>query len=221
MMLEDVEIVPWTCKQLQVVSKQLIYAGEIVMQEDPLIFCKFKSIQSMSVMMEVFQALINDKEKLEEFKSWNLHCAAQKFEFKFHYEELEAMKNSVDIPYKELIRLWMTFAVNAISSDFKCGILKVMSRVNHSCLPNCAIGNNFTLVAIKNIKKGESITYDYYDAGSGLTNELKFMDRTRALYAHGFLCSCAKCKIIRRQNTELKIIRSLKNDPNMVEVNWK
>lgn len=32
---------------------------------------------------------------------------------------------------------------------------------NHSCEPNAGINNKFTLFALKNIKKGEEITYDY------------------------------------------------------------
>ena len=33
--------------------------------------------------------------------------------------------------------------------------------VNHSCNPNCGIKNRRTLVAMRHIKKGEEITFDY------------------------------------------------------------
>ena len=33
--------------------------------------------------------------------------------------------------------------------------------VNHSCNPNCGIKNKVILVAMKDIKKGEEITFDY------------------------------------------------------------
>ena len=32
---------------------------------------------------------------------------------------------------------------------------------NHSCNPNCGIKNYFEIMAMKNIKKGEEITFDY------------------------------------------------------------
>lgn len=33
--------------------------------------------------------------------------------------------------------------------------------VNHSCNPNCGIKGEITFVAIRNIKKGEEVTFDY------------------------------------------------------------
>ncbi|MFT3933913.1 MAG: SET domain-containing protein [Chitinophagaceae bacterium] len=33
--------------------------------------------------------------------------------------------------------------------------------INHSCEPNCGIKGLFTIVAMRNIKKGEEITWDY------------------------------------------------------------
>ncbi|MFA6549930.1 MAG: SET domain-containing protein-lysine N-methyltransferase [Candidatus Gracilibacteria bacterium] len=54
--------------------------------------------------------------------------------------------------------------------------------VNHSCDPNCGIKNKTTLVAIKPIKKGDPITFDY-----AMTEQRLF---------HPFECSCGseKCR---------------------------
>lgn len=38
---------------------------------------------------------------------------------------------------------------------------RVPVLVNHSCDPNCGVQKINTLVALRNIKKGEEITYDY------------------------------------------------------------
>lgn len=40
-------------------------------------------------------------------------------------------------------------------------VLPPEKYVNHSCCPTCGIKNNKTLIAIKQIKKGEEITFDY------------------------------------------------------------
>ncbi len=33
--------------------------------------------------------------------------------------------------------------------------------INHSCEPNCGVKGNFQIVAMRDIKKGEELTYDY------------------------------------------------------------
>lgn len=33
--------------------------------------------------------------------------------------------------------------------------------INHSCEPNCGIKNNFDIIAMRDIKKGEELTLDY------------------------------------------------------------
>lgn len=37
----------------------------------------------------------------------------------------------------------------------------IARKINHSCEPNCGIKNLFQVVAMRNIKKGEEITWDY------------------------------------------------------------
>ena len=53
-----------------------------------------------------------------------------------------------------------------IADDLYFGLSKISEieeadYLNHSCNPNCGFGGEITIVAMKNIKKGEEITIDY------------------------------------------------------------
>lgn len=58
---------------------------------------------------------------------------------------------------------------------------------NHSCSPNAGIKGQILMVAIRNIKKGEEITYDYC--------------LTDADFAYSFKCSCSSLNCRKRITT--------------------
>lgn len=59
---------------------------------------------------------------------------------------------------------------------------------NHSCSPNAGIKGNILMVAMRNIKAGEEITYDYA--------------MTDADFDYSFLCSCGSQACRKRITTE-------------------
>ena len=73
-------------------------------------------------------------------------------------------------------------------------VYEIAARVNHSCLPNSIYGFTKDLYisfrAIKNIKAGEEITFDYMDAESHSVRELR---RNWISYYRGFRCCCHAC----------------------------
>ncbi|KAF8994392.1 hypothetical protein BDQ17DRAFT_1202347, partial [Cyathus striatus] len=71
-------------------------------------------------------------------------------------------------------------------------ILKEMSRINHSCRPNCThnfdiASFSFELRATKTIGVGEEILYSYCNIGIPTEN------RQAALMPYGFACTCQSC----------------------------
>jgi uncharacterized protein len=63
---------------------------------------------------------------------------------------------------------------------------------NHSCNPNAGFNGQLFLTAIKNIKKGEEITFDY---GMAL-----FSKKTKPDYIMNCLCKSKKCRKIVTSN---------------------
>jgi hypothetical protein len=74
------------------------------------------------------------------------------------------------------------------------GLYEVISKMNHSCYPNCKIYVSsrgiISVYAINDIEKGDELTFDYVglEALCCLTKR-----RQRLLVRCGFLCKCTKC----------------------------
>ena len=54
--------------------------------------------------------------------------------------------------------------------------------INHSCEPNCGFTDSTTLVAMRDIKEGEAITFDYA------------MSDTKPIFAFDCWCGTSKCR---------------------------
>jgi uncharacterized protein len=74
----------------------------------------------------------------------------------------------VIVPKKEIGKYWKKMNHVGIQFDDDFFIvpttrqeLKETGVFNHSCDPNCGFANSITLITIKNIKKGEELTFDY------------------------------------------------------------
>ena len=60
--------------------------------------------------------------------------------------------------------------------------LVTVDYINHSCEPNCGFTDSTTLVAMRDIKAGEAITFDYA------------MSDTKTIFAFDCWCSTSKCR---------------------------
>ncbi len=65
---------------------------------------------------------------------------------------------------------------------------------NHSCSPNSFIKRKNELIAIRNIKKGEEITYDYSTTMDD--NEKKIKEAGRTLWTCKCNCGAKNCRLI-------------------------
>lgn len=208
--LDKIQIVPWVKSQVQVIAACDIPKGELVMQEEPLLSIKHGNC------IKLLLALLNDEEKLKEFNSWNLYYKTLKFEIREEYYQIQILRNEYP---GDIVKLWQQVAINAIRAYGVDGLFKFMSRVNHSCHPNCELTEDFKLVAIKKIKKGDEITYHYFQALSD-TEEIA-VDKNILYYLHGFLCRCSSCKILSRPKIEREVVKKLRSMTDiLVEVNW-
>ncbi|KAF8987488.1 hypothetical protein BDQ17DRAFT_1289216 [Cyathus striatus] len=98
---------------------------------------------------------------------------------------------------RKLPGIWQTNSfgftyINGEGEDQYAAILKEMSRVNHSCRPNCCHRFDqdafaFEIRATKAITCGEEIFYSYCDPGAP-TNILQAQ-----LSPYGFRCTCLSC----------------------------
>jgi len=65
--------------------------------------------------------------------------------------------------------------------------LEVASYFNHSCNPNAGFKGQIFLVAMRNIRKGEQITFDY----GMVLHEIKNLDKQYKLKCY---CGSKKCR---------------------------
>lgn len=79
-----------------------------------------------------------------------------------------------------------------VTNSFSSGVHPTVSRINHSCVPNCEAydlsSGTCSIQAIQNIKAGTELTICYTDY---LYNyDCKF---DHLIYEHGFICQCVAC----------------------------
>jgi len=117
-------------------------------------------------------------------------------------EEVIAVLGGIIIPTKEINEYWEKVGHIGIQINEDFFIVpstrdeaKKKGIFNHSCLPNCGFRDTITLVAIRDIKKGEEILFDY-----------AFCETMN----NGFECECGSenCrKVIRGSDWEIKEIQ--------------
>ena len=82
--------------------------------------------------------------------------------------EVVGVLGGVIVPKKEINNYWKIMGHVGIQIDDEFFIvpttreeLEKTGIFNHSCNPNCGFSNQITLIAIKDIKKGEELVFDY------------------------------------------------------------
>ncbi len=74
-----------------------------------------------------------------------------------------------EVRYLNRGEIWV-FRVNRLYSRDAAVDGNMARFINHSCKPNCysnIIGDTIWIIAGRNIKKGEELTYNYYTEGDG------------------------------------------------------
>ena len=104
--------------------------------------------------------------------------------------------NDIDGRMKMFINNIMSNAFGTIHDD-RVNLYLNISRINHSCLPNCEAIQKYdelfdhytnTVIATRNINIGDEILYNY------LHDNMPYNKRQAKLYQNwGFTCKCIKC----------------------------
>ncbi|CAG8550958.1 3859_t:CDS:2 [Ambispora gerdemannii] len=111
-----------------------------------------------------------------------------------HQKALEIL----DIPMGDLrfdFWIFLTCYSIAVSNTFSrrhqerpdvLSVFSLISLINHECRPNASV-NGEQLIAIKRIKKNETVTISY------IGEESSYQNRQTMLYLWGFECNCSFC----------------------------
>lgn len=116
-------------------------------------------------------------------------------------------KNKVEVLLIEVI--WEIYQSNAIdtldsSSPLISGLYPKVSRVNHSCMPNCcwlynkSIGK-LILFALKDMSQGDELTCRYTRVATKFDDRIKFLTDN-----YGFICNCDECTQCRQNENYQK-----------------
>jgi uncharacterized protein len=76
---------------------------------------------------------------------------------------VEAFEGDIIIPYAQVPEEEKCYAICVgDAGEDKWMLYKTNARyANHSCDPNCFVGDDLKIVTIKEVKKGEELTYSY------------------------------------------------------------
>ncbi|KPI86119.1 hypothetical protein ABL78_4811 [Leptomonas seymouri] len=114
---------------------------------------------------------------------------------------LSAALRQPNLYMEEVLSLFALLQTNEFFSTSGVALYSVLSMLNHSCDPNCALVslNSQTqrtrpmekhLVALRPIRDGEQLFISY---NAGLTTKLSYEDRTALCAQRHFQCFCPRC----------------------------
>lgn len=107
-------------------------------------------------------------DRLDKEAAFMLLSEAKKQDFMALHSRCNCRKSPCE--ETQLMRIWAVNSFDLVSlGSGNLGLFKIVSRINHSCLPNSVRRftntGNIVIIASQDIKKGEEITIDYVGAG--------------------------------------------------------
>jgi hypothetical protein len=192
--------------QLGVFTNQQQQAGDIVIKESPvavttnysgnvmwsltcnIIKHNFKNTKKSNLINQIlslYDKRVNNAPKLDDA---NLSLVSKKYQLS---------KDNIISLYNVICRnaYWVSNYLTLHKHGFALYLL--ISRINHSCNPNCAFVFDNTdglIVAIKNISAGDELTVGYHFMTSSLIPKPMRVNLISHLY--DFKCSCYECNHI-------------------------
>lgn len=200
---------PWA-DQHQLIARQPIEEGEVIIAESPLVTMPTLSYDLGSIAGDLTDRLLSDPKILKAYQSWDLKISD--FECDPIVAASLAAKHKCNT--KLVARLFASVATNNIAyfdqgrGVIGHGLYRILSRANHSCDPNARLmpgdqsNQETALVALRSIRKGDAITWSYAGEGSGMLDADYSSRNETLLYNFEFICACERCK--QEQPSELK-----------------
>jgi len=152
----------------------------------------------------VLQTALSDRARLDEV-SGSLPIDFDFISYEAHLDSLPPSAAEVAGDDERLQRLYMVFRVNGMQwGPGHCAVLRVASKVSHSCSPNAAystveaelgsVALKLVARALRPLTDGEQVTFSYMDSPDDLLCPSTI--RQRRLHRHKyFVCSCPRCAI--------------------------
>lgn len=208
--------IPGNKSEFQLIASEKIRAGDLVIKEHPLVTVPDLPEEQYKFGVhswDLVERVADDPGIRNIYLSWNLKISSSPFLSIFTpHEEFLSKKYNVDPnSIRLLFRNVVTNNIAYIDENRQIGgfgLYRNLSRSNHSCAPNtiryAAPKKDFDknvagLVAIRDIAKGEPITWSYLGMDSSFL-EANYEVRSYFIFErHFFACGCDRC---RREMTE-------------------
>ena len=184
-------------KGLGWIALQDIKVGTLICKEKPQ-FIPQKVPQIFSELPVLMDTLLSmhemDQKEFLNLSNSFLDLNSLNDEMKEYYFDLEKFVQSQQLSDDNknlMLKIICIHQTNSFGGVAGCGVGINISRINHSCCPNCEnIFNEgkIEITANQNISAGQEITISYI-------NDFKnFKERQENCHKLGFVCSCELCK---------------------------
>lgn len=208
---ENFTIAPWAnTGQMQIVATRQIAKGEMIIEEEPLVWCAVADRYYPSGQWDLVDKLLRHQQLRRDLYSWGLSKDGM---IGFDQND-QAVAHVLSARYntrvQNIVALYATVCTNNIGSNSSngtvlgYGIFRQLSRSNHACDPSATWSDRCDsislargLVALRDIQAGEPITWRYLDfqrEGNHADPLNDFHVRNWLLVDRfGFACKCALC----------------------------
>lgn len=182
------------------VATRLIPAGTLILKEDAIL--TIRDLPEAPLSLQYTLALLSAYAKLPTAAhqkvmglfAWT--CEDREKTIRDYVASGSGDFNLTDAQLDFVLRLHSVWGTNSFASDdplFQSLYLEV-SRLNHSCIPNCAFSheskgkNTMTIWSSRDIQPGEELTVAYLDIF-----KRRLLRQFTTIRNWGFVCSCAAC----------------------------
>lgn len=183
-----------------------IAPGTLIVAEVPILQWAADSMNEASYLVDVINTIVGADELLAVTRDLHPVCYADAEEEDVVMATATLMSNgklsladiarnlesSEPVDEREVLRLFLVLQHNGFGS----GLYRHLTKVNHSCLPNCikfgcssSIHNASEIWSTAPIRKGEELTICYVNPVEQSSKAMQ----TYLLQNHHFKCACARC----------------------------
>jgi hypothetical protein len=190
---------------MRLVARRLFRSDELVIDEQPIVYCDLLPLDGLDAAFKLTLRLLDDPHRLATYQQLRL-ATNPEFDLFASDDTIKQLQRRSGRTRDLARRVYMSVLTNCIiclapdGGPVGYGVYPVMSRADHSCEPNCRVvpsaagRRNSALLAERDIKAGEPITWSYrqervaFLASCVDERNLDLVDVLR------FACRCPRCE---------------------------